>query len=65
MKEVALAFEAEDGLFGVGSLGLNEADSRSKFELAGVKVLAVGAVEGIGDAEDSREIVKGVFAFFG
>ena len=44
MKEVTLAFDAEDGLFGVSSLGLNEADSRSKFEFAGVKVLAVGAV---------------------
>jgi hypothetical protein len=44
LKEVTLAFDAEDGLFGVGSLGVNEADSRSKFEFAGVKVLAVGAV---------------------
>lgn len=44
MKEVTLALDAEDGLFGVGSLGLNEADSRSKFQFTGVKVLAVGAV---------------------
>ena len=44
---------------------MNEADSGSKFEFARVKVLAVGAVQGISDAEDSSEIVKGVFAFFG
>jgi len=44
LKEVPLAFDTEDSLFGVGSLGLNEADSRSKFEFTGVKVLAVGAV---------------------
>ena len=50
LKEISFAFEAEDGVLGVGAFGSNEADSGSEFELGGVKVLAVGAIESVGYA---------------
>lgn len=65
LKEISFAFEAEDGVLGVGTFGSNEADSGSEFELGGVKVLAVGAIEGIGHAEDTCEVLQGLLPLFG
>ena len=64
LKEVSFAFEAEDGVLGVGTFGSNEADSRSNFYFGGVEILAVGAIEGVGNSEDPREKVEMVFLSF-
>ena len=65
MKEVTLAFEAEDGVLGVGTFGSNEADSGSNFYFGGVKILAVGSIEGVGHAEDTCEVLQGLLPLFG
>ena len=65
LKEVSFAFETEDGVLGVGTFGSNEADSGSELELGGVEVLAVGAIEGVGHAEDTCEVLQGLFPLFG
>jgi hypothetical protein len=64
LKEVPFAFEAEDSVLGVGALGSDEADSGAEFELGGVKVLAVGAIEGVGHAEDTCEVLQGLLPLF-
>ena len=64
-KEISFAFEAEDGVLGVGAFGSNEADSGSEFELGGVKVLAVGAIESVSHAENSCEVLQSLLPLFG
>ena len=65
LKEISFTFEAEDSVLGVGAFGSDEADSGSKFELGGVEVLAVGAIEGVGHAEDTCEVLQGLLPLFG
>ena len=65
LKEVSFAFEAEDGVLGVGTFGSKEADSRSNFYFNGVEILAVGAIEGVGHAEDTCEVLQGLLPLFG
>ena len=65
LKEISFTFEAEDSVLGVGAFGSDEADSGSKFELGGVEVLAVGAIEGVGYTEDTCEVLQGLLPLFG
>jgi hypothetical protein len=65
LKEVSFAFEAKDGVLGVGTFRSNEADSGSNFYFGGVKILAVGAIEGVGHAEDTCEVLQGLLPLFG
>jgi len=65
LKEISFPFEAENGVLGVGAFGSNEADSGSKFELGGVEVLAVGAIESVGHAENTCEVLQGLLPLFG
>ena len=65
LKEISFTFETEDGVLGVGAFGSNEADSGSEFELGGVEVLAVGAIESVGYAEDACEVLQGLLPLFG
>ncbi len=65
LKEVSFAFEAEDGVLGVGTFGSNEADSWSNFYFGGVEILAVGAIEGVGHAEDACEVPQGLLSLYG
>ena len=65
LKEISFAFEAKDGVLGVGTFRSNEADSGSEFELGGVEVLAVGSIEGVGHAEDTCKVLQGLLPLFG
>jgi hypothetical protein len=65
LKEISFAFEAEDSVLWVGAFRSNEADSGSEFELGGVEGLAVGAIEGVGDAENTCEVLQGLLPLFG
>ncbi len=65
LKEIAFAFEAEDSVLGVGTFRSNETDSGSELELGGVEVLAVGAIEGVGYAENTCEVLQGLLPLFG
>jgi hypothetical protein len=58
LKEVSFTLDSELGLPCVFARNMNQADSWANFKIGRVKALAMGTIECIGHAKDTRKKMK-------